>query len=221
MSKISDREIVLPGQMLGQGVLAGTHCFKEGKSVVSSVRGLARMDRKFAKVVAFDGKYMPKKADVVVGVIEGYSAGGWFIDINSGYSSYMRGEEVTRRPLDEDLKRYYSIGDCFTAKVIDVDEVYNSTLINPWKLKGGMIINISPKKVPRVIGKGKSMINMLRDKIGCKIIVGQNGRVWLSGNKIEVINYAIKTIRTIEKNAHKPGLTTKIEALIDKELNKR
>jgi len=220
MFKVKDKELVLPGQLLGDDVSAGTYCFKEGEKVFSLVRGLVKTDRKFVKVIPFDGKYVPKSGDIVIGIVEELSAGGWFVNINSGYSSYMRGEELTRNPMDEDLSRYYKIGDRFTAKVVDVNEIYRSNLIKPWKLKGGKIINISPKKVPRVIGKQKSMIEMIRDKIGCKIVVGQNGRVWLDSNDTDKLDFAIRIIRKIEENAHISGLTDKISALIDEELKK-
>lgn len=218
MFKVKDREIVLPGHLLGEDVRAGAYCFKENNKVFSLVRGLARINRKFVKVVPFGGKYVPKNGDIVVGIIEGATLGGWFVDINTGYSSYLRGEEVTRNPMEQDLSRFYKIGDRFTGIVSDTNEIHKSNLIKPWKLKGGMIIEVSSKKVPRIIGKGKSMINMLREKIGCKIVVGQNGRVWFDCEDIDKVNLATKIIRKIEANAHTSGLTNKIEKLIDEEL---
>jgi len=221
MFKVKDKELVLPGQVLGENVLAGAYCFKENDLVFSSVRGIVKTDRKFVKVIPFDGKYVPKGGDIVIGIIEGNSTGGWFVDLNSGYTGYMRGEEVTRNPMQEDLSRYYNIGDRFTAKVVEVNEIYKCNLINPWKLKGGSIINISPKKVPRVIGKQKSMINMLRDKTRCKIVVGQNGRIWLNDDDPDRIKFAVKIIKIIEEKAHTPGLTDKIGNLIDEELKNK
>ena len=221
MFKIKDRELVLPGQLLGEDISAGECCFKENKNVFSSVRGLARINRNTAKVIPFNGKYAPKKGDVVIGVIGETTAGGWFVNINSGYRGYMRGEETTRNPMQEDLSRYYDVGERFTAIVGYVNEIYKCNLIKPWKIRGGMIIDVSPKKVPRIIGKNKSMINMLRDKTECKIIVGQNGRLWLNSDNIDNLNFAIGIIRKIEAESHISGLTDKIGNLIDKELNKQ
>jgi exosome complex component RRP4 len=221
MFKIKDRELVLPGQLLGENVLAGEYCFKEDKNVFSSVRGLARINRNFVKVIPFDGEYVPKKGDVLVCVVEEITAGGWFVDINSGYRCYMRGEEATRNPMQEDLSRYYGIGEIFTAIVGYVNEIYKCDLIKPWKIRGGMIIDVSPKKVPRIVGKNKSMINMMRDKLGCKIVVGQNGRVWFDCEDVDNLNFAVRIIRKIEAESHISGLTDKIGNLIDEELNKK
>ena len=75
--------------------------------------------------------------------------------------------------------------------------------------------------MPRLIGKKGSMINMIKDKTGCKIVVGQNGLVWVKG-KQEMEQIVKDTIKLIEKEAHTSGLTDRIKnrlcLLIDGEL---
>ena len=79
------------------------------------------------------------------------------------------------------------------------------------KLLGGIIIKVTPQKIPRIIGKEGSMIKLIKQKTGCDIITGQNGVVWLRGdNKTK----AIEAILTIEKESHTSGLTQKIEKLL-------
>ena len=76
------------------------------------------------------------------------------------------------------------------------------------KFAGGRIVRISPSKVPRLIGKMGSMINVIKDNTGCRISVGQNGLVWLEG---EGLDLALQAIKMIEENAHKvSGLTDKV-----------
>ena len=53
------------------------------------------------------------------------------------------------------------------------------------------------------------------ERTGCKIVVGQNGRVWLKGNNIDI---AIKAIRKIEREAQSKGLTDRIEEFLSNEL---
>ena len=81
------------------------------------------------------------------------------------------------------------------------------------KLIGGRIMKITPSKVPRVIGKAGSMIELIKDKTKCQIIVGQNGVIWLKG---ENEGLAAKTIYKIERESHTTGLTDKITAYLDK-----
>jgi len=79
------------------------------------------------------------------------------------------------------------------------------------KLYGGIIIKIIPSKIPRIIGKGGSMIQLIKDKTKCDIYTGQNGVVWIRGdNKTK----AIEAILTIERESHIVGLTEKIEKML-------
>ena len=80
----------------------------------------------------------------------------------------------------------------------------------------GQIIEISPSKVPRVIGKSGSMIQMIKGYTNCRIFVGQNGRIWLDG-EVDSIMHAIKAIQMIEQDAHSYGLTEKVKAYLEAE----
>ena len=75
----------------------------------------------------------------------------------------------------------------------------------------GVIIKITPSKVPRLIGKQGSMVTLIKEKTGTIIRVGQNGLVWVSG---ENVDKAIKAIKTIEQKSHIFGLTEEISKLL-------
>jgi exosome complex component RRP4 len=87
-----------------------------------------------------------------------------------------------------------------------------------FKLKGGRVIYVSPSKVPRIIGKQASMINMIKEKTGCKITVGQNGWVWIQSDDPKKEFVASKVIEYINENAHKNGLTDEVSSLLTKEM---
>lgn len=78
------------------------------------------------------------------------------------------------------------------------------------KFRGGIIVDITPTKVPRLIGKKGSMINMIKDKTNCKIIVGQNGLVWVKGEE-DMEQLTKDIIHMIEAEAHTSGLTNKVK----------
>ena len=62
----------------------------------------------------------------------------------------------------------------------------------------------------RLIGKKGSMINMIKDKTNCKIIVGQNGLVWVKGEE-DMEQLTKDIIHMIEAEAHTSGLTNKVK----------
>ena len=58
---------------------------------------------------------------------------------------------------------------------------------------------------------------MLKEKTGCNIIIGQNGRVWIKGDSTDQEALVTKTIMKIEKESHIDGLTDKIKGMLESE----
>ncbi|MBW2968416.1 KH domain-containing protein, partial [Candidatus Woesearchaeota archaeon] len=87
------------------------------------------------------------------------------------------------------------------------------------KLEGGRILEVNTNKVPRIIGKEGSMITMIKNATGCKITVGQNGLVWISGEP-DKENIAIEAIKKAEKESHTQGLTDQIKGFLEKKCGK-
>ncbi len=214
MLHVKNGEAVIPGQLLGEKIWHGINCFHEGDNVFSSTQGIVRVEKDRVKIIPSAGGYIPKEGDLVIGVITEILTGRWVVDIRSPCLCALRGEEVTRDPLTTDLSKYFKAGDVISAKISYVDEVNSCQLTGPWKLDGGIIIDVNAKRVPRVVGKKRSMLNIIKDKTGCKIVVGQNGWIWIKDNKVKL---AIKTIRKIEREAQTRGLTNRITEMLDKE----
>jgi len=215
MIEIKDRELVFPGRLLGDGIRGGANSFREGNKAFASVQGMVRVKGNSIDVIPSKGGYLPKQLDVIIGTVSGVLRNRWIVDINSTCLATMRGEEATRDVMNSDLSRYFKVGDLISAKISHVDEVNSSQIIRPWKLEDGLIIEVNPKRIPRVVGKKRSMLTMIKEKTGCKIVVGQNGRIWLKGSNIDV---AIKAIRKIEREAQTQGLTDRIEKFLSNEL---
>lgn len=209
---VKDRDFVVPGQLLGEKIRCSQNCFTEEDRVYSQVSGIARVDNNSIKVIPSHGSYIPKTDDLIVGVVVDMTSANWFLDIGQPYRSILPAEEATRNYQKDDLTKYYNIGDIVSAKIRDVDEVYTSMLSRPWKLTDGAIIEVNPQRVSRIIGKKRSMLDMLKEKTGCKIVVGQNGWIWIKGAKQDT---TVNTIKKIEAEAHTQGLTSKISRILD------
>ncbi len=94
--------------------------------------------------------------------MEDIGPSNWLIDINSPYPAPLHVNEVPWRVEFGDTSRYLNVGDTILAKVLMVDETKRVQVTMKEqglrKLQGGQVIEISHSKVPRVIGKGGSMI---------------------------------------------------------------
>ncbi len=212
MIKVDNRQMVVPSQVLGDGQKrAGDNTYLSGDRLVATVMGQARVNNNRLRVVPYDGPYTAKVDDVVIGVVFRTLTGKWLIDVNAPGICIMMGEEATRQPLNEDLNRFFAPGDRLSLRISKVNEIGESVGIRPWKLEGGRIITIKPRRVPRVVGRQRSMLEIIKAKTNAKIVVGQNGRIWLKGGDIGA---AVAAIRTIERLAHTSGLTDRITTML-------
>ena len=113
------------------------------------------------------------------------------------------------------------VGDLLLAKVVSFDRTRDPSLTTKesglGKIVHGRIIEITPTKIPRLIGRRGSMINMIKRETGCNITVGQNGVVLVSGKTAELETLAIQVIFLIEQEAHMSGLTNRITEYMKKE----
>lgn len=214
MIHVENKDLVIPGQILADDeYYSGRGTFKENGKVCSYLLGRVSLRNKKIRVIPLKSKYVPKKGDVVIGKIKDVRFSMWDVDINSPYSGILPAFEVFGREKKE-LNRTFDVGDVLFLRVVDVDEIKKAKLglkgRGMGKFKGGIIVDIAPTKVPRLIGKKGSMINMIKDKTNCKIVVGQNGLVWVKGND-DMEQLTREIIQLIEAEAHTSGLTNKIK----------
>ncbi len=221
---IEDKKTVVPGEVLAKGIdyLPGHNSYKKDGKVRSKILGLARVKNHLINVIPLSGAYMPQENDGVIGEIVDVQPTSWLVDINSPYTGYLSLSEGVEEFVDlskKDLTDYFDVGDVVYAKVNKVTKRKDVSLTMKdricRKLKGGNIIKITPAKVPRLIGKSGSMVETIKDKTGSKIIIGQNGFVWIKGGKESLTT---KAVLKVERESHKDGLTDKIEKMLEKEL---
>ncbi|HLE54588.1 MAG TPA: exosome complex RNA-binding protein Rrp4 [Thermoplasmata archaeon] len=224
-SGASLRQIVIPGEAVGgPGLKPGPGTFRSGDQILASQLGVRSEREGRVSVIPLNGRYIPERDDAVVGEIVDMGASHWLVDINAPYPAPLHATESPWRVEFGDTARYMKVGDAILAFVLSVDEIKRIQLTmqdhEARKLQGGMLVEISPTKVPRVIGKQGSMISMIKDATRCRIYVGQNGRIWIDGSDADAA-VAIHAIRLIEERAQAFGLTEAVRELLDREMRER
>jgi len=219
-----DRKVVVPGDLLSEEAKrSGEGTYVRNGGVYSLLYGLANFRDKI-NVIPLAGKYIPGPGDNVIGVVKDITFSNWIVDINSPYDGLLHISEFPIRIESDEMSKYLRIGSSIMTRVADVDPTMKVELtLNDKKLgqiKAGQVIEISHTRVPRLIGKGGSMISMLKKEVNCNIFVGQNGRIWIHGGA-EDMDLALKTITLIEKEAHTNGLTDRIVGFLKKEKGAR
>jgi exosome complex component RRP4 len=216
--KVENKAVVIPGQILANGMdyLPGEDTYRDGESIRSNVLGLANVSGRVMKVTALSGPYIPKVGDTIIGKVSDILMSGWRVQTGTPYSAMLNVRDATQRFVrkGEDLSKILEIGDSIVAKITNVtsQNLIDLTMKEPglFQVRNGRVISVGPQKVPRIIGKSASMIQLIKRYTGCKIVVGQNGSVLIDG-KAKSEEVAAQAIRMIEKFSHHSGLTAKVE----------
>ncbi len=223
---VKDREIVSPGEILGEGmdVVAGKNTYRINDKIISKVAGIVSVQNKVVSIIPLKGVYIPEKGDTVIGEIIELGFANWIVDIGAPwYANLPLGEAVSEfvDVLRADISKYFDIGDFIFAKIINIprSKMIQLSLKGPGlkKLKGGRIVKVLPSKVPRIIGKKGSMISMIKRMTKCEILVGQNGWIWVKGDPEKEL-LVFEALRMIERESHIKGLTEKVKKFLEGEL---
>ena len=220
---VKDKDVVVPGEVLAEGMnyLPGNGTYRLNEQILANRLGLLVIEGKVLKTLPLAGRYLPRRYDTVIGKVIDILMSGWRFEINSPYSAVLPLKDASFAyiPKGADLSRYFELDDYAVVKVTNVtsQNLIDVTCKGPGlhKLRGGRIILVNTNKVPRIIGKKGSMVSMIKRATDCKIIVGQNGIAWISGEpEMEVIT--VNAIQMIEEHSHISGLTEKVKEYLEK-----
>ncbi len=191
-----------------------------GDKLVATRIGMAEIGHDTARVVALSGPYLPRIDDLVVGKIVDYSAFAWEADINSCFFGILPAASVFGRdysPAKDSLTDKLKVGDMIAARIIAFDRTRDPLLSisgpGLGRIPRGLVVKISPAKVPRLIGKKGSMIKSIEAGSHCRMLIGQNGVVIIVGGTEDSLK-AAKAVNLVEEEAHSADLTEKVQAML-------
>lgn len=229
------KEIVTPGEKLSDKAepIVGGAYLKDGK-IYSQYMGVLYKSSNGILVVPLEGKYVAKEGDEIIGLVIKEDNFGYVLDTKSCREPYiskraleksqenspsgktaLRGKHFEKNLGERTLREpSLSLGDVVLVRVSGVNEVKDVSLEIVYKLTGGVLLDISSKKVPRVIGKHKSMLSVIEKYSASHVVVGANGFLYVKGGKPEVVT---KALELITKYSPVDNLTDKIDAYLKKE----
>jgi len=219
---VKSRQLVIPGDLLAKGeYAAGENVYKGRDGFYASKVGLVVFENQVIRVIAIEGGYLPSANDLVVGKVVNVGLSEWVVDINSPYRGVLFVSQTSRRSFDsrrDDLTGILDVGDVIIAKVLEFDRTRDPRITirdrGLGKVTSGYLVKVTPTKIPRLIGKRGSMINLIKSRTGCQITVGQNGFILVKGKRVEDEALAVEVIRMIERDAHTSGLTDRVGEFI-------
>ncbi|MCL5730100.1 MAG: KH domain-containing protein, partial [Candidatus Pacearchaeota archaeon] len=174
---MSERKLVIPGDIIvsGKEFLPGEWTEKRNDEIVAVRFGVAEEQDRLVRVIPISGTYQPRKGNVVIGQAVNILSSGWFIDIDTPENAFLPVSEFPRYINRGEFADVLDIGEMVVAKIINIDKRGIDLTIRAHglgKVEDGLIIKINSNKVPRIIGKEGSMINLIKEETGCNITVG-------------------------------------------------
>ena len=214
---------VIPGEVIVSGnYRSEQNTFMEGNKIISSVIGLSDIHDGSVRVIPLTGGYIPKDDDLVIGKIISHSAMSWQVNINSCYDGMLPATDVFGRDFSshsDDLTSKLANGDLIVARIVNSDRTRDPLLTisgrELGKIDSGELLQISPSKVPRLIGKRGSMIQMIENATNANVTIGQNGLLVISCEDSNGLIKAINAIELIEEQAHIANLTDQVSEMLE------
>lgn len=215
----NERQIVVPGETIvsGNEYLPGDGAYRDGSDVVANRYGFSSISEKHVRVVPVTGAYYPRRGNTIIATVVDITFNGWLLDFGGAQNAFLPVSEVPRYVNKNEMKEFLDFGESVIVKVWDVKSrgVDASMKMRGFgKIEGGMIVSVGPNQVPRIIGKEGSMVKMIKSATGCSITVGQNGKIWISGDDLEKEILSKKIVEFIAENAITSGLTDRVENYI-------
>ncbi|MDJ0272998.1 MAG: exosome complex protein Rrp4 [Candidatus Caldarchaeum sp.] len=216
MQYFSENELVVPGQILSDNPRQsgfGTYV-REGK-VYASVMGFAKSINGVLRIIPVSGRYRPQRGDKVLGIVSDVKPNAVEVDIGGETTAVIKPHERETTPLKID------IGDCVLAEV-KATGLKGIVLATEGlqKIPSGILISVNAAKVPRIIGRKGSMLQVLRRETGCDFWVGRNGLIVVNGPDPAHEFAAVAAVNMIEREAHTSGLTERVIQMLRKMLGR-
>ena len=217
------RKYVIPGDLVTTGPFRPEqNVILEGNKIISTTIGISEIYDDSVRVIPLTGKYIPKINDLVIGKVISHTSLSWELDINSCYVGFLPAQDVFGRDFSahaDELASKLKSGDLVAARIANFDRTRDPLVTisdrDLGKIDSGDLVKISPSKVPRLIGKRGSMIQMIEMATNAAVIIGQNGWVVVSCETPEGLLKAKKAIEMINEKAHVANLTDQVKEMLE------
>lgn len=217
------RKHVIPGSVITSGPYRPEqNVIMEGKNIVSTMVGISEIFDGTVRVIPLTGKYYPKINDLVVGKVLTNTSLSWELDLGSSYVGVLPASDVFGRNFSAHADELFSKlrpGDLVVARIANFDRTRDPLLTvsdsDLGKIDSGELVEISPSKVPRLIGKRGSMIQAIETATDSIITIGQNGRVVIACEDSDGLLKAKRAVQMVDEMAHVANLTDQVKAMLD------
>ena len=203
---IRGQTLVVPGEDLGDsGDFEAGHGVMAIAGRLKAVKqGRLREKGGSISVDPTHTRYIPRPGDLVIGYIEGCTNNLWFIELGAPFNAIL---PMSLGPGKVDFggtRSVMDIGDAVLCRIQEVEETHSSVVtmkgMGLRKIRSGVIEEIDPHLLGRLIGKGGESLRRLKAETECRIVVADNGRMWIDGELGGILDVRNKLSAISQRN---------------------
>ncbi len=161
--------------------------------------GIVKEKERVVSVEPIHSKYIPRPGDLVIGYVEGCTNNIWFVDIGAPFNAILPMSLGPSKAEFGGARSVIDIGEAIICRVQEVEETHSSVVsmkgMGLRKINFGIVEQLPPHLIGRIIGKGGKFLSELKSNSECRIVVADNGRIWVDGD----ITGIFKVRNTISK----------------------
>ena len=203
----AEQRLVTPGMAVGPstGKRAGSGIIATEDTFIATQLGWLRELNNTVSIDPINAAYMPRSGDLVVGIVAEVRNNLWFMNINGSFQGLLPMSLAPWKVEFGAARQHMDVGDVVLARVQEVDECHNVVLtmkgVGLRRLNQGTVESIPVQHIDRVRGANNERLQRLRDATDCRIMVGENGRVWIDGSA-DGVSLARHALHAVSKEAH-------------------
>ena len=214
----AELRLVTPGMAIGPiaGKRVGSGAIAQNDTIIATRLGWAKEFNNTVSVDPINSAYMPRSGDLIVAVVAEVRNNLWFMNINGPFQGLLPMSLAPWKVEFGAARQHMGIGDVVLARVQEVDECHNVVLtmkgVGLRRLNQGTVVSVPINHVDRLRGEGNATVQRLRDAADSRIIIGENGRVWIDGDA-EGTAWAREAIALTQASGHKTTFEAELSAL--------
>lgn len=203
----AEQRLVTPGMAVGPstGKRAGSGIIAAEETLIATQVGWLKELNNTVSVDPIHTSYMPRSGDLIVAIVAEVRNNLWFMDINGAFQGLLPMSLAPWKVEFGAARQHMDIGDVVLARVQEVDECHNVVLtmkgVGLRRINQGAVENVPVQHIDRLRGANNENLQRLRDACDCRIMVGENGRVWVDGSS-DGIAWARKAIHALAQDGH-------------------
>lgn len=214
----AELRLVTPGMVIGPstGQRVGSGALAQNEEIIATRLGWVRELNNTVSVDPINSAYMPRSGDLVLATVAEVRNNMWFLNINGPFQGLLPMSLAPWKVVFGEARQHMDVGDVAIARVQEVDECHNVVLtmkgVGLRKLSEGAVVSLPVNHIERVKGANNQTLDRLRNVSDCRILVAENGKVWIDGDAAGT-SWAREAITLASERGHMESFAEELSAL--------